>query len=138
LRERIAYDTVRRNWHALCGEPLSLHTFPADLRGGVLTLNVDSPLWLRQVTLLKGALRARLQTYEVEEVRARLGRVCPSGRRNSAGVDRAETVQDLNSADAAWLQNAVSGVHDGDLREVIRDTITRSLVRSSRSHRSGD
>lgn len=131
LRERIACDALRRNWHSLCGDPLSLHTFPADLRGGILTLNVDAPLWLRQVTLLKTALKERLQHHGVAEVRARLGRVSPSGVEISAGADHPEPAQDLNGADAAWVHVTVSVVGDRDLREILRNAIARSLARSA-------
>ncbi len=137
LRERIAYDAVRRDWHALCGQPLSLHTFPADLRSGILTLNVDSPLWLRQVTLLKGELRGRLQAYDVVEVRSRLGRVSPKGRFEPADADLAETAhgRTLSDEDLTWLTETVSAVHDGDLKLVLRDTIAKALKRPSRGHR---
>jgi hypothetical protein len=138
LRERIAYDTLKRHWHSLCGEPLSLHTFPADLKGGVLTLNVDAPLWLRQVTLLKTALKDRLQSHGVVEVRARLGRVSPSVQRETAGADRPKAALGLSSADAAWVQGAVSGVGDEDLREVLSNVIARSLAKASRSSGPGD
>lgn len=138
LRERIAYDSVRRNWHTLCGEPLCFHTFPSDLRGGVLTLNVDSPLWLRQVTLLRGPLRDRLQAYEVTEVRARLGRVSPPDRRDAEKTGPGETPGELSSEDAAWLRDAVSGIGDGDLREVLAKAMARSLVRASCGRRSDD
>ncbi|MGE5238179.1 MAG: DUF721 domain-containing protein [Chloroflexota bacterium] len=134
LRERISFDCLRRSWHTVCGEPLSLHTFPVDLRGGSLTVNVDSSPWLQQVRFLKKDLEEKLRDFQVKEIRFRLGRVAWK-RQNEPGrkeVARGLSDEELSDADREWLQATLLSVRDEDLRDLLRRTIARTIPKGPR------
>ncbi len=134
LRERIAFDHLKRSWLTVCGEPLSLHTFPVDLRSGSLTVNVDSSPWLQQVKFLKKDLEDKLRDFQVREIRFRLGRVAWKHQSRFSVKDAARGLSDeeLSDADREWLKATLLSVRDEDLRDLLRKTIARTISKGPR------
>ncbi len=55
-------------WNGLVGENTARHAQPARVRGQILYVEVDDPLWLSQLKYMKGDILARIET----EVRKRI------------------------------------------------------------------
>lgn len=52
---------IGNDWPELVGEPVAAHCRPLGIRGGVLELEVDSPVWSQQLQLRKTELLAKLR-----------------------------------------------------------------------------
>ena len=52
---------LRQAWHQVVGPQVALHTEPARLANGILTVRVDSPVWNQQLHHLKPELLEKLQ-----------------------------------------------------------------------------
>jgi predicted nucleic acid-binding Zn ribbon protein len=56
---RLEGARVHEHWEEIAGAQLARHTTPVRLHGGVLVLQVASPMWATQVRYLAGDLVAR-------------------------------------------------------------------------------
>ena len=55
-------DTMNRVWKGLVGEAAFKHSRPNALRKGVLTVYVDTPAWLHDLTIKKRGILKGLKT----------------------------------------------------------------------------
>jgi predicted nucleic acid-binding Zn ribbon protein len=78
--------SVFRHWETLVGPEIAAHAAPTSLRGGVLVLAVDQPVWAAQLRYLSDDLQRRIQgvthSDAVSEIRIRVaGEGRAGGRR---------------------------------------------------------
>jgi predicted nucleic acid-binding Zn ribbon protein len=105
---------IAAEWGAICGDAVAGHCAPADLRDGVLSIVVDSPAWMQQLSFLKAELLDRLRPHGIEDVRFTRGKLpgaSGTSRRKSAG--RRRTVK---PEDAEFIEECGSAVDDDRLR----------------------
>lgn len=79
MESAIALHRLRGQWGSLFGEALSLHARPVSLSGGRLLINVDSPVWLQELSFLKADMAEKLKGFGVKDIRLRLGRIRREG-----------------------------------------------------------
>lgn len=60
VQERLEQYRVWAVWDEVVGPQTALHARPLRLRGGVLEVRVDHPVWMQQLQLLKPRLLERL------------------------------------------------------------------------------
>lgn len=124
-------DSLQKEWRNLFGEPLSLHTYPAEIKGGELLIAVDSPVWMQQLKFYKQEIVGKLQAYRIHSVRFRRGTVYRT--RGSAPVGNAAGKQPFLSAqDRQWIEQTLSAVEDPDLREGFRKALEKAMARKGR------
>lgn len=94
-----------RAWPEIAGAALSAHVEPTSLRGGVLRLRADSPVWATEVSYLAEFIKARanevLKGAVVDEVRIwnAPGRVSMQDFKRGAGVPLRARSKALEQAD---------------------------------------
>ncbi|MGD0283840.1 MAG: DUF721 domain-containing protein [Dissulfurispiraceae bacterium] len=137
MEHRLTLACLQSEWTGLFDEPLSLHTCPANLNNGILTVNVDSPLWLQQLKFFKQAMLKKLNAYGITAIDFRHGRTNlslfsrdgkQSGKSNCAQTAQPEKT--LDDADVDWIEQTVAGVHDPLLQDRIRNVIEKALIRN--------
>jgi hypothetical protein len=125
LEEAMRLELIRKEWSTIFREPLSLHMAPSLLKSGELLISVDSPVWLQQISLFKADILKNLRTFDVREVRFRIGRVrtkkrgqdeTPPREKNPLGRDALHEIDDT-----------VSGLKDTGLRESVRRAMEQSF-----------
>jgi hypothetical protein len=121
---------IKENWHAIFAEPLSAHMYPARLSDGEILLNVDSPLWMQQLSYHKREIISKLSSYGVREVRFRTGRI-PRAKHGKQALRR---YGELSPEDAAFVEDLLPGIRDNDLRNAVKSAAEKSLT-SGRSPR---
>lgn len=128
LEEGVRFDLIKHRWDDLFRKPLSLHLYPVSLRDGELLVNVDSSVWLQEVTIRKEELLNVLKPFCIKDIRFRLGRVGfrRENIRSKKGRDK-ETKRELTPQSLRFINDTISPVKDDDLREVIRATMEKSL-----------
>lgn len=75
LSERLTLSRIRGSWQEIFNPPMVNHIWPVALRDSVLFLNVDSPVWLQEISFYKKDILKRLMPYGVNDIRLRLGRI---------------------------------------------------------------
>ncbi len=129
IEEAVRLGAIKREWGNVFGEPLSLHMSPARLKNGELLVNVDSPIWLQQLTFLKTQIIGKLSSFQVKEIRFMLGRVAPVQRKTVQSVRTRE--QSLSSEAVRQIEETTAGIEDSALKESIRKTMERALSTKS-------
>lgn len=140
LEDRYRVDTLQREWSALFGEPLSLHTCPSGLKEGELLVTVDSPLWLQQLKFFKEEMLKRLQSFGVRTIRFRHGSIYASRRRGPGHTTPQSSPpalpsRPLDDADRTWIEQTIASIADEELRETLARAMEKALSRPRRPQR---
>jgi hypothetical protein len=130
MEETVRFEKLKYEWGNIFGEPLSLHMYPVRLNKGELLINVDSPVWLQQLTFLKAQITTRLISFEVRDVRFRIGRAVGAQKREPRF--RPGTVQPLSSDALKQIENTVAEIDDAEMKETIRKAMVRSFSASKK------
>jgi predicted nucleic acid-binding Zn ribbon protein len=117
-------------WDEVVGPQIAAHARPVRVREGVLEVRVDQPVWMQQLQLLKPRILAKLN--------GRLGRPVlrdifwRRGRVDRAAPDREEEAiawraVALSAADEELIRETLAAVADTELRDGLREVLTRQL-----------
>ncbi len=114
-------------WVGLLGPVISSHTYPSDLRDGILFLLVDSPVWMQQLSFLKVEMLEKLSGYGIADIMLRLGRVERRDRTvvKKLYVKRIKRV--LSDPELQLIDNCVNGVENQDLKQHVERLIRKAL-----------
>lgn len=132
IEGKIRLNSMQEEWHRLFNEPLSLHTYPVDIKNGELTINVDSPAWLSQLKFFKHDIIKKLQAYNVSSIKFKHGRVYKKKWQETRGRGQKDSKQlpkSLTDSEFAWINQTVSKVSDPELKENIRKAIEKAMSR---------
>lgn len=125
MEEAVRFEGIKGAWGNIFREPLSLHMSPVSLKKGELLINVDSPLWLQQLSFLKNQIIDNLSPFEVKDLRFRVGRVVSAP--NNAAQSSSARNRFLGSDALREIENVVSGINDDNIKEGIRKAMEKSL-----------
>lgn len=114
---------IKNNWQNIFDRPLSLHMYPSKLSAGELLLNVDSPIWIQQLTYYKKEIIEKLHSYGVKEVRFRIGRISP----DKQIVPKSPVLRELSDEDKLFISDLTSEIKDEDLKGAVKTAVERSL-----------
>lgn len=132
IEDKIRLNSMQEEWHRLFNEPLSLHTYPVDIKAGELTINVDSPAWLGQLKFFKQDIIKKLQAYNVISVKFKHGRVYQKrgeGARGKGQEDLRQSPKPITDSELVWINETVSTVSDDELKENIKKAIEKAISR---------
>ncbi len=90
MEEAVRFEEIKKKWEDIFGEPLSLHMYPSRLQRGELLINVDSPLWLQQLSFLKTQIIRNLAPFEIRDIRFRIGKLLAPGRKRAEAFPKQE------------------------------------------------
>jgi hypothetical protein len=123
IAEGVRLQRIRQDWHSLFGETLSAHMSPARLAEGELLLNVDSPIWIQQLTFSKGEIVKKLRAYGVSELRFKIGRIPRKNQTQSASA----SPRTLTPEEEQFVDGLASDITDETLRDAVKKAASRSL-----------
>jgi predicted nucleic acid-binding Zn ribbon protein len=116
------------HWEKTVGEVIALHAHPAMVRGKKLTLIVDSPAWMQQLSLLKPELIKKvnidLGRESIRDITLKLGEVTPPKRTVDALPGRVSLDQD----ERMTIERYVQQVRDPDIRDAIRRVVEKDFL----------
>lgn len=127
MEEAVRFEGIKRGWTDIFREPLSLHMSPSSLKNGELLINVDSSIWLQQLTFLKAEIIKNLSPCGVRDVRFRIGRV--NVKKAGASQNTEKKKHSIDSDALQQIENTVSEIKDSDVRESIKKVMEKSLLR---------
>jgi len=123
LEAGVRLAQIKTNWQNIFDRPLSLHMYPSKLSEGELLLNVDSPIWIQQLTYYKKEIIEKLYAYGVKEVRFRIGRISP----DKQPVFKSPEHRKLSDEDNLFISDLTSEIKDEDLKKAVKTAVERSL-----------
>lgn len=130
IEDKIALGSLQREWRNLFNAPLSIHTYPVDIKNGELAINVDSPAWLAQLKFFKHDMIKKLHAYGIKEIRFKHGTVYQKSGQGANGKrqnDFGQKFKPISRSDLEWIDETVSTIADTELKEDIKRAIERAL-----------
>lgn len=129
IEEAVRLERIKEEWEDIFNEPLSSHMYPLSLKDGELLINIDSPVWLQQVSFYKDDIARKLSPFEVKGVRFRLGRIA-SGYSARTTKPAQSAGKSISPEAAREIEDAVSGIKDQELMESIRKAMEKSFFKA--------
>ena len=126
VEEGVRLASLKKNWNQLFTEPLSSHMFPSVLSNGVLTLNVDSHVWLNELRFYKEEIIKKLSPFGIDAVRLRLGKVIPDTKLR--GKRQRPVIKALTEDELDFMEKTVSRIEDQELKDIVRKAIVKSVA----------
>lgn len=130
IEDKIKLSDLQNSWHILLKEPLTLHTYPTDLKDGELVINVDSPAWIGELKFFKKEIIQSLRTYNIKDIRFRHGIVYQ--RKDLAkdikrDGDRGHIKRSISDSDLAWIEQILANISDLALKEQVKKAILMQI-----------
>ncbi len=129
IEEAVRFERIKEEWLDVFNEPLSSHMYPISLKDGELLINIDSPVWLQQVSFYKDDIVRKLSPFEVKGVRFRLGRIA-SGDNARTTKPAQSSGKSISPEAARDIEDAISVIKDQELRESIRKVMEKSFLKT--------
>jgi len=126
IEDGVKLAEIRRNWYNLFDKPLSYHMSPLILSKGEILLNVDSPVWLQELTFYKEDIIKKMSSYGVKTVRFRLGRVSTKVKSGIQG--QKSRVKQLTTEELSYIEETVSKINDEKLKETVQKAMKKSFA----------
>ncbi len=129
LGNRLSEYHVFRQWTKTVGPVIAQHAQPQQLRGKKLTLVVDSPAWMQQLSLLRpeimGKMNKELGTAAIDAIALKLGEVVPQeGPTNSP----AELHVQLDEGEREWIENCIRGILDPETKAAVKRVMVKDSI----------
>lgn len=121
---------ILKLWDSTFGDNISSHTQPLRLIRGVLTVMVDSPAWMHQLTFYRDEL--------IEKVNDRIGKKIVTDIRFKVGKVETKKTPDsklstpdsqISSQQSEKIEGYLKPVKDIEIREAIKKAITKAIIR---------
>jgi len=133
LGSRLDEYRVFGQWEKSVGPVIARHAQPQTVRGKKLTLVVDSPAWMQQLSLLKPQIiekvNRNLGKETIKDIMLRLGKV--ESRNQSSEAHPVRTV--LGRDECEKIEDYVREISDADTREAVRRVIEKDFLNRKRN-----
>jgi len=129
IEEAIRLERLKREWTSIFREPLSLHIYPCRLQNGELLINVDSSVWLHQISYYRAEILANLSPSGVKDIRFRIGKVATDKAHSPQSQQPKKSL--LGSAALRQIDETVSTLSDSPVKESIRKAMEKALSKKS-------
>lgn len=134
LGSRLSEYRVFGQWEQSVGPAIARHAQPQALRGKKLTLIVDSPAWMQQLSLLKPEILEKvnrtLGKEAVTEITLRLGEVESRDRPAEMPV-----LTPLDSEELGKIEDYTRAIGDADTREAVKRVIEKDFLSRKNARR---
>ena len=132
LGSRLDEYRVFGQWERSVGPAIARHAQPQTVRGKKLTLVVDSPAWMQQLSLLKPEIMEKVNRNlgkgAIKEITLRLGEV--ESREQLPEEPPARTV--LGPDEREKIEVYVREIGDADTREALRRVVEKDFLSRKR------
>ena len=132
LGGRLSEYRVFGQWEKSVGPVIARHAQPQAVRGKKLTLVVDSPAWMQQLSLLKPEIvekvNRNLGKGTIKDITLRLGEV----ESREQPVEEPPVRVVLDPDERKKIEDYVRGISDTDTREALRRVIEKDFLSRKR------
>jgi predicted nucleic acid-binding Zn ribbon protein len=132
LEGRLSEYRIVGQWEKTVGKVIARHAQPLSVRAKKLTLLVDSPAWMQQLSLLKPEIMEKVNRElgrdGIKDIMLRLGEVASREESPEDAMVRAS----LDEDDRAKIERSVQGINDPDIRESFRHLVEKDFLSKKR------
>ncbi len=132
LGEQITRHQAWLIWDQLVGEQIAARARPLKLRKGVLEVQVDHPVWMQQLQMLKPTIlekiNARIPNAGITDIylrQTRNSQTYNSPKPQQAPEPPPWTKVELTDAEKAAIEEELSSVENSELKHEMRKLFTR-------------
>jgi hypothetical protein len=133
LESRLQEYRVFGQWEKAVGKVIARHAQPCAMRGKKMTLVVDSPAWMQQLSLLKPEIvekvNRRLGHNTIRDIMLKLGELAP---RAGEAPEDLPVLADLDRDELEKIEFALQDLHDPEIREAVRRVMEKDFLRRKR------
>lgn len=130
MEERVKLELMRKEWNNLFNGPLSVHTYPVELKDKELLINVDSPVWLGQLKFFKQDIIGKLHSYNIKEIRFKHGYVYSKAWSSVSSNNPTRYSNAISDSDIRWIDQITTEIEDNELGEAIRKAIRKGMTKA--------
>ena len=116
------------HWEQTVGAVIARHAQPQQVRGGKLSLIVDSPAWMQQLSLLKpeiiAKLNKRLGREAIKDITLKLGEIEVS---HEQPLEQETAPLPLDPEERARIAQLVGEISDEATRDAVRRVIEKDF-----------
>jgi hypothetical protein len=127
LAGRLGIYRIIGQWESTVGAVIARHAQPLSIRGKKLTVQVDSPVWMQQLSLLKPDLIEKVNRGmgedAVKDITLRLGEVAQKKL-----SPRTAPPVPLSGKERALVDGYVKDIDDPEIKAALAKLIERDLV----------
>jgi hypothetical protein len=128
MEGRLREYRVFGQWEKAVGAVIARHAQPSSLRGKKMTLIVDSPAWMQQLSLLKPEIIQKVNRIlgkdAIKDITLKLGEIALHG-----GVSDEPPVRaNLDREEREKIEQALQELHDPEIREAVRRVMEKDLL----------
>jgi predicted nucleic acid-binding Zn ribbon protein len=128
MEGRLREYRVFGQWDRAVGAVIARHAQPFSLRGKKMTLIVDSPAWMQQLSLLKPEIiekvNRRLGHNAIRDITLKLGEVVPRGEAS----EELSVPADLNRDEREKIEHTLQEIPDAEIREAVRRVMEKDFL----------
>jgi len=130
LEGRLSEYRIHGQWEKSVGPGIAAHAQPVAFRGKKLTLSVDSPAWLQQLSLLKPELIEKLNKNlggkVVSDITLRIGEVVREGK---PPREQEPARAELGPEDREKIEQYLKTIYDPEVRTAVRRVMEKDFGR---------
>jgi predicted nucleic acid-binding Zn ribbon protein len=135
LESRLSEYRIFGHWEKAVGAVIARHAHPVAMHGKKLTLVVDSPPWMQQLSLLKPEIKEKVNRSigkeVVKDIKLILGEVAAA--KKSTVAPAAPAV--LDQEERVAIERYAGEVHDPDIREAVRRVMEKDFLSRKKEQR---
>ena len=119
---------VREIWEKAVGRSIANHTYPATLLNGTLTVYVDDPIWIQELSLRKDEIKDHLFEHipfkdsesGIKTIRFKFGEI-----RKNQSVEKTDSRMVIDADTMEKINESVKDIEDNDLRLAMRNYLVQ-------------
>lgn len=133
IESAIKLSELEAKWEKIFDESLTKHIYPSDIKDDILYINVDSPIWIQELTYMKKELEEKLKnfspSYSFKDIIFKTGRIPKNKRPLKCKTDtKDETISPKEVPE--WADELLNEIKDGYLKESLRNIVAINLLKS--------
>jgi hypothetical protein len=135
LEGRLSEYRIFGSWEKSVGRVIARHAQPQAVRGKKLTLIVDSPAWMQQLSLLKPEIIEKVNRSlgrdEIKDIVLKLGEVASAERPSDGMPVRAS----LDADERDQIDRHAREISDPEIRESFRHLVEKDFLNRKREQK---
>jgi hypothetical protein len=128
LQGRLSEYRIFGQWEKTVGAVIASHARPQSVRGGKLYLDVDSPAWMQQLSLLKPEIIEKVNKNfgktAIKDIVLNLGEIVRPQRSPEQPAART----DISAEERRKIEQYVGEIRDADVRQAVRRVIEKDFL----------
>ena len=123
IESAIKLAEIQAKWQDIFDHRLTGHMYPHEIRGDVLIIHVDSPMWLQELTYLKKEILKKLGVFFLKDISLKIGKVTKLPRPQTGPKPTSEVLLQSLQETPSWALDDLENVSDPELRGRLEEII---------------